>query len=263
MAAGPLPKAIRLLKRLIEMGEPIGVQQLAGDVDLRLSTTHRLLQVLVTAELASYDPGTRLYGVGSEFVRLANVTLNGDTSIGRIRPIVRRLADQLGETCAFNLFEPRTGTMIVAIVERGPHALGYDLEIGRRDGIYAGASGKAILAALPDDELATYLSRAPLLPLTSATVVDASELRRQVHAIRPSMVAFSRGERIPGAVGVAAAVFGPSGRVVGSLLVTIPEFRHTPAAARAAALVHAGARELNGLLDREPAAILAEIRKSA
>jgi DNA-binding IclR family transcriptional regulator len=127
-----------------------------------------------------------------------------------------------------------------------------------------GASGKAILAALPEAELAEYLSRAALTPLTSATIIDAVELQRQVRAARASGVASSRGERIPGAVGVAAPVFGPSGRVVGSVLVTIPEFRHAPdAAARATALVRAGARDLNGLFDGEPAAILAEIRKSA
>ena len=66
----------------------------------------------------------------------------------------------------------------------------------------------------------------PLERLTEFTIVDPDALRRKFRLIRKNGYAMSRGERIPGAgVGIGAPVFNRYGRVIGSVVVTIPAFR--------------------------------------
>lgn len=225
MADSPVLKALSILRSLAATGRPAGVQQVASDVGLNVSTVHRLLQMLVKDGMASYDAATRTYSIGTECIRLATTVLGSHSLIGRVRPLLSELAQAVKETCAFTLYEPRTYSKIVALVERGPHALGYEFDIGSKDGIHAGASGKPILAFLPDAEIERYLRR-QLPKLTEFTVVDPAQLRRQIVQIRKLGYATSKGERIPGAgVGVGAPVFSSDERVIGSIVVTVPSFR--------------------------------------
>lgn len=229
MADSPVIKALSILRSLASSARPVGVQQVADEVGLNISTVHRLLQMLVKDGMASYDPATRTYSVGTECVRLATHVLGSHSLIGRVRPYLAQLAGDVEETCAFTLYEPRTASKIVALVERGSHALGYDFEVGSRDGVHAGASGKPILAFLPDDEIDRIL-RGKLAKLTDYTVVDPVQIRKQIADIRKKGYATSRGERIPGAgVGVGAPVFSSNNQVIGSVVVTVPSFRWKPA----------------------------------
>ena len=221
----PVTKAIAILKHLASHPAAAGVQQIARELGLNVSTVHRLLQLLVQDGMVSYDSETRTYTVGTECVRLATNLLGSNSLVGRVRPYIAQLAVELNETCAFTLYEPATATKIVAVVERGGHALGYEYEVGTRDGVHAGASGKSILAFLPDDEIEAILQRS-LPHLTEFTVVDPGELREQVRQIRKQQYATSHGERVPGAgIGIGAPAFGARGRVIGSVVVTIPDFR--------------------------------------
>jgi DNA-binding IclR family transcriptional regulator len=225
MADSPVLKALAIIKCLATCGAPTGVQQLASNAGLNTSTVHRLLQLLVREGFVSYDAGARTYAIGSEGIRFATQIVGSSSLLGRVRPHIAKLAAELGETCAFTLYEPKSASKVVALVERGTHALGYDFDVGSRDGVHAGASGKPILAFLPDAEIERILRR-KLPKLTEFTVVDPAELRKQIQQIRKQGYAVSHGERIPGAgIGVGAPVFDSGGRAVGSVVATIPAFR--------------------------------------
>ena len=225
MAESPILKAFVVLKCLAETGAPMGVQQISKQTCLNVSTVHRLLQLMVRDGMVTYDGQARMYGIGPECVRLAAHVLGSGSFAGRIRPLLADLAQRLGETCAFTLYEPKQGTRFIALVEHGPHTLGYDFEIGSRDAIHAGASGKPILAFLPDAEIERILRR-PLSRVTKYTIVEPEKLRTQIRQIRKRGYATSRGERMPSdSIGVGAPVFGPHKNVIGAIVVTVPSFR--------------------------------------
>ena len=56
-------------------------------------------------------------------------------------------------------------------------------------------------------------------------IKDADELRRALEAVRQKGYCMTRGQRIPGVVGISAPVFLGDGRVMGSLYVSVPEQR--------------------------------------
>lgn len=254
MAESPVQKAILVLRKLAEYGEPTGVKSLADDLGLNVSTAHRLLNILVRERMASYDPETRLYGLGTECIRFATLVLGGNSLAARIRPLVRQLANDLQETCAYGVYEPESFTKAIAVVERGPQPLGYDFDVGRRDGIHAGASGKAILAFLPDEEIEQMFASVKLEATTENTIVDPEKLREDIKIARKCGYATSLGERVPGAgFGIGVPVYGADGRVKGSIVVTVPLFRwrkkNLPWMSRA--VVECG-RALSSLVDNAP-----------
>lgn len=254
MPDSPVLKAFAVLRRLAERGEAVGVQQLAEETGFNVSTVHRLLQLMARDGMVAYDTEARLYSVGIESVRFATQVLGTGSLTDRVRPLVAELAARLGETCAFTLYEPKTFSKVFAIVERGPHPLGYDFAVGTRDGIHAGASGKPILAFLPDEDIERFL-RKPLPRVAEHTIVDPDQLRRQIRQIRKRGYATSRSERVQGdASGVGAPVFGPKGQVIGSLLVTMPSFRwRNDRLEETAKIVVRYARRISSILDAKVA----------
>ena len=226
MSESPVHKALLILQQLADHGAPIGVKQLTRDLGFNITTVHRLLQVLVNDRMASYDPETRLYGIGTDCIRLATKVLGSGSEVGRIRLVVRKLAEHLQETCAFGLYEPETFTKVIVLVERSSQPLGYDFAVGSREVIHAGASGKAILAKLPDDDVERMFASVDMTPSTENTITDPVRLRKELKGFRARGFATSEGERVPGSgIGIAAAVCDGDGRVKGSIVVTIPMFR--------------------------------------
>jgi DNA-binding IclR family transcriptional regulator len=225
MVDSPVLKAISILQQLAEHRQPVGVQQIASDTRLNVSTVHRLLQLMAKNGMVTYDAETHTYSIGLEAIRFARRVLGSGSLTDRVQPVIADLAAHLGETCAFTVYEPKSFTKVMTIVERGPHPLGYDFAVGTRDGIHAGASGKPILAFLPDADIERYLSR-PLPRLSEHTLTNPDQLRRQIRQIRKRGFATSRSERVSGsAIGISAPVFGSKGQVIGSVVVTIPSFR--------------------------------------
>ena len=91
--------------------------------------------------------------------------------------------------------------MYVEQVE-GRHAVKQIVEVGAEAPLHLGASGKAMLAFLPD-------GARPPTARAAALDADLERVRRRGYAV-------SQGERIPGAASVAAPVFDHTG-VVGSI----------------------------------------------
>jgi DNA-binding IclR family transcriptional regulator len=105
------------------------------------------------------------------------------------------------------------------------HHLARHSSVGEYFPLHAGASGKVLLAYLPDEERKRILSQIPLERFTPRTVTDPEELERDLERIRKRGYAVSKGEREAGAYSIVAPVWNASGRVVASLTISGPIFR--------------------------------------
>lgn len=116
--------------------------------------------------------------------------------------------------------------MMFAASAESPHPLRYVLPLDTWLPLHASASGLAILAFLPDQTRNEILS-GPLTATTERTRVDTDRPTERLATIRRDGYALSHDERIPGAIAIAAPVFGLSGHVLGDVGITIPENRFT------------------------------------
>jgi DNA-binding IclR family transcriptional regulator len=106
------------------------------------------------------------------------------------------------------------------------------------------------MAYLPADEIEAIVLRHRLPKVTEKTITDRQQLERELADIRARGYAFSRGERLPGAVAIAAPIFAADAPVFGSLVITMPEqrfkMREVPALVQAVTAEAAGLSALLG-----------------
>lgn len=223
MQKAPLARGLAILKFVAETGAPVGFQDVADGLGLNITTARRLLLDLASTGMLVHDPELKTFSLGVEFLRICSVALSGRSVMGLVRPAVEELVDDLGETCCLYILDRTDMKNVLMLVVRSGNALDYELPIGVRADLFAG-SGKVVLAHLGDAEMREALAGG-LRPITGNTITDRDELSSALAAIRKDGYGISFGERVEGAVGVAAPIFDRSGVVVGTLVLTIPEVR--------------------------------------
>ena len=140
-------------------------------------------------------------------------------------PHMQELAAASGETVTFGLFDPvRLQTYVLAVVESDA-PFRYVSTLHEWRDLYTGASGRAVMAFLPDDQRRAVVERTRLAPATEHTITSPDELESVLARVRERGYAFSQEERRLGGVGIAAPVFGPGGRIVGEVGLSVPAQR--------------------------------------
>ena len=250
---GTALRLIGVLRHLAEADGEVTVKGLADALALPPSTAHRMLGQLARTGMVEADGARHRYCPGVEYYRLAALVA-GRMDLAEIaRPIMDEVVAECGETCVLGLYIPGERRMMFVARADSAHPLRYPLALHRPLSVAWGASGRAILAFLPAEEIDAVLALREASPATGAALPAPAEMRRRLADIRSRGVAVSHGEKIPGAVGIAAPVTRAGGHVIGSLSVTIPELRFQPdSEARLVELVRSRAAELSRALGAAP-----------
>ncbi|MFE0424797.1 IclR family transcriptional regulator, partial [Streptomyces sp. NPDC058953] len=201
----------------------LGVTEIADRLGLSKPTVHRILTSLRLRGLVELDEETRRYALGLSIMRLGLAYLDR-IDVRRIAaPELARLSRVTSETATLSI---RTGDSRVYVDQVTPsREVIMAVRLGIPYPLHAGASSKAFLAFLADEDITDYLDRAALTPLTDATCVDPAALRKDIAAIRRRGYARSTGERQPGSASVAAPVLDHHGTPVGVISVSGPRER--------------------------------------
>lgn len=225
-STGTVDRVALLLNVLAESEGDVSVAKVAEEANLPTSTTHRLLGLLVNAGLAQRGDRTGTYRVGLEFLRLGGLVFSRTQVMAVAEGFMQRIAEATGETCALSLYVPSEQKGMIAKVVHGSHPLRYEAELFKVSSLCFGATGRGVLAFLPDDVIDRILARHEISPMTGRPLADKRVVRRELGEIKRRGYAISRGQRTPGAVGLAAPVFKGVGGVVGALCITMPEMRY-------------------------------------
>jgi len=244
-----LGKGLSLLRVMSHSSSAMSPGTLANELSLSVPTTHRVLAELEAHGWVGRDAGGRDFTIGPEFLLIAATIASRDGFFAGLRALLRDMVGEVGETACLNMIDRRIGQLVVVAVEEPPRPLSYRLLPGDVSPLHAGASGKAALASMTDAEIEALITERGLAPVTGSTITDPDALKAQIAQIRSAGYAVSKGERLAGSVGIAAPVRAQNGRVYGSLLLTVPEFRFSPDdEARLAAMVVTYAERLSRLL---------------
>lgn len=226
MASQFSPNTVKSAMRTLDIIEfviahPQGpiAQDIAAALDIPVSSLSYLLATLVERNYLIRDG--RRYRPGAGLERLS-VPPHALSLADRVEPLVKVLRSELNETASFMV---RNGWEVEALVtEASGQHLRYAIDAGHRKPMHSLASGKAILAMLPEAELARYFAECPRPRLTALTVVDEAPLRAELEKVRREGIAEAHEEDTKGICGLACpAWFG--GEAVGAFAVAIPEVR--------------------------------------
>ena len=221
----PLAKALKILQWFVfDAKGSVGVREFSAATGMAPSSAHRLLAGLAREGYLQQDEEGR-YDLGLEMFRLANgATRRVPLSRLATEPM-RELVDACNETAFLGIYSRERMQMMVIQRVDSLHPLRYMTELFNWIPVHAGASGLSIMAFLSDEERDGIVERG-LERLTENTIVDKNALDAQLQVIRRQGYAVSAGQRIVGAVGFGAPVFGPSGSVIGNVNITVPAQRY-------------------------------------
>jgi DNA-binding IclR family transcriptional regulator len=212
---------VKLLQYLGEHGHTT-IKDASAALSLAPSTVHRLLDLLGKENIVEHDKVDRNYRVGPEFFRLAAKVFERYDVRTLAMPVLHEIVQACDETCMLGLYLPTVGKMTFAAKVDSSRALRYQIPLSTQISVFWGASGRSILAFLPKADVDRIYAHEDAAPASGEAVPSRRKLDKDLAEIRKNGVAFSRGQKIPGAIGLGAPVFGASGAVIGSLAATVP-----------------------------------------
>jgi DNA-binding IclR family transcriptional regulator len=221
--AQAVDRALSLLRLVASApAEGLRLSDVAETSRLDRATAHRLLASLVANELVDQDAVTKRYTLGMDFFTLAAAASNRYDVAEVARESLKALSAQTGDTTTLCM---RSGLNLVCLdVEMGAFPIkALPMDIGSRRPLGAGASGVAMLAALPDFELERTLQKVASR-LAEAPGQDVARVMDTVAACRAAGYALAAEEPQGRIMGLAVTLTNRLGRPQGTLSINgIPE----------------------------------------
>jgi DNA-binding IclR family transcriptional regulator len=201
-----LSRALEVFAELQRAERPQRLSDLARNCGMSLPTTLRILRVLQDFGMVSQTD--KSYRIGPAVLPAARSFLENDPLVVAARPILQQVASQTGLTASLYT---RLGfeRILVARVD-GEVPLRYDLPLGKRLPLTAGAAGKILLVSSSDDELQQVVAAA-VAGGHEDSGLTAAALRSRLPE-PGAEYAYSADERATGVLSVAVAVPSRPGR---------------------------------------------------
>ncbi len=212
-------RALLVLRFLAAQPDPVPLERIASALGLPRSTAYHLINAMIEqgfvthlAEERRYCLGVAAFEVGIGYAR--------QEPLQRIaHRYLARLADRTGQSA--HLVVPHGRDVLYVLEERGPGRTPLVTDVGVRLPAHLTASGRAILAALPESQVrALYPSRDAFVDRHGRGPQSLSALRSVLAATRRRGYAEEDGEVTPGFASVAVAVLDPNGTPLAGIAIT-------------------------------------------
>ena len=207
-------RAVAILRRLGAAPEPIGVNQLARELDLVPSTCLHILRVLTDEGLVAVDPASKRYSIDVGILPIARRAIQRNGFASLAQPALADLSREYGVTAiATQLAAP--DQMVVLALAHPAAPLRLHAELGSRFPALISATGRCV-AAFNDLDPATLRDGFARLrwdhpPSFEAWQAEVAQTRRDGYGV-------DRGAYISGVTIIAAPLFNAAGAADRSLV---------------------------------------------
>jgi DNA-binding IclR family transcriptional regulator len=220
---GLLVKAFQILDLFTDRHPAWTQSELARETGLARSTLSRLVRFLCARSYLMEQRGRYVLGFAAiDLGRRAQLQFN---LVDLCRDLLEEVAQVTGETAILTGHdESRSCVVCLAQIPSRHGGLRVFENVGNTYPLYAGASSKAVLAFLPEPQVAGVLA-GPLSPVNPAFKNNAKKLRAQIADIRKKGYAVTSEETFPGVTGVGVPVLTPRGQPLGAIAMAGPLHR--------------------------------------
>lgn len=223
----------------------LGVTEIAKRSGNTKARTYRFLVTLEQGSFIQRNKDAATYSLGHISLVLG-LAAQEQVSITRLAERhLEFLQTRFNETAAVLV---RDGVQSVTVAQRHcTHEVRVQGAVGRRRPLYAGASGKVLLAFAPADLQAQVLD-GELQKYTSKTITNKTKLRQELKRIAEQGYAVSEGELAADVVAMAAPVFDATGSVQAAIGFSLPSGRAPDDLSKMVSAVCKSAAELSAEL---------------
>lgn len=208
-----IERAAAVLRCFAEHDE-LGLTEISNMIGLHKSTTAGIVNTLKNEKFLEQNPRNSKFKLGIELFRLgANIKID----LKKIcAPYLQRVLDMTEETV--NLVTYDGGDVIYIEKRESPHSMRICTSIGKRLPMYCTATGKAILAYLPEAEAENIMRSTHMTRFTAHTIPDRWTLKEQLEIIRKEKCSVDLEELETGLVCIGVAILDRNRHPVLSLI---------------------------------------------
>jgi IclR family transcriptional regulator, pca regulon regulatory protein len=201
----------------------LGIANLAEELNMSRSTTHRYASTLVALGYLEQDHARR-YRLAPRVADVGMSVLDSMALRGKAREHLRELREQTGRTASLAVLDGVEVRYVDRLRgwRRGQHLVDLDLGVGAHLPAYCTAMGKVLLANLPEREREQRIGQLELTRRGPKTITTKRALRAELERVREEGLAVGDEELGPGVLTIAAPVVGPDGDVVAALGIPVP-----------------------------------------
>ncbi|MGN7965949.1 IclR family transcriptional regulator [Microbacterium sp. 22179] len=210
---------LRILRYLAGRPAPVAASAIARELALPRSTVYHLLRTLALHGFVVHLREDRRWGLGTSAFELAGGYARQQPLARLGRPLVAALSDRLGESA--HLAVMSGGDVLYIVEERAPRRPALVTDVGVRLPAHLTASGRAMLAALPREQVrALYPSASAFPDRTGVGPRNPRELREVLRDVHTRGYATEDSEVADGLRSVGAVVRDHNGWPVAAVAVT-------------------------------------------
>ncbi len=233
-------QTLRMLTYLAHQRGPVAARTIATALGVPRSTVYHLLGAMAQHGFVVHLAAERRWGLGTAAFELAGGYARQEPLARLGRPLVAALADRAGESAHLAVM---TGRDVLYIVEeRAPRRPALVTEVGVRLPAHLTATGRAMLALLPREQVrALYPDASAFADRTGRGPRSPALLRAVLRATRAQGFAVEDGEVTLGLRSVGVAVRDHADWPAAAIAITWPEDASHDAASLAALAADAAA----------------------
>ena len=218
-----LTRGFSILEALAKSGAGLTLTDVAHRVQLPPSTTHRFLSTLERMGYVYQAGDLGLWYVGLQAFTVGTTFLANRDFVAQSHASMHRLMEQAGETANLAILD---GTEAVFIAQVQCHEMMRTLvKLGSRVPLHASGVGKALFAALADEQIDAILKVRGLPRITENTIVVPETMWAALRVIRQRGYSFDDEEHARSTRCVGAAIYDEHAEPLGAISIAGPSTR--------------------------------------
>ena len=217
-------RALDVLMCFTSQTPELTMTQISELVGLNKSTVHRLLATLEGKRFVERNPETGVYKLGIRLVQMAFLTMEHNDLRRLAAPFLHSLCDQYHENVNLSVLDD-TDVVYVDVIESSQRVK-LAASSGQRLPAFCTASGKAILAFVPEENIKIILERG-MARYTQNTILSQKAFFENIQEARERGFALSEQEFEEGINAIAAPIFNSKSKPIASVSIAGPAYRLT------------------------------------
>lgn len=219
-------RALTILEVIASEQDGMTLSELAERAGLNASTCHHLIATLVARGYLVNLGRSRGYAVGQKINQLNTLAERESDPVELLKDDIRALSIRLGHGVQLAVLS-ETSLLTKLRFAPAKDDLKEPDDVAKMTALHATATGKAILAWIPDTELVRIISANGLTRYTDKTIVTLSGLVEELRSVRRRGFSVDNEELQKGVVCIGAALREVGGAVVASISTTVPAHQAT------------------------------------
>lgn len=209
-------RTIEILKLVSKAPEGLSLDEICDKLTLPKTSGYDIVTTLAAMGMINVSRGERQkYSIGLAAYRIGISYTNNMDFISILEPKLRAFAKEVERTVFFGI--PSDSEIVYICKYEPDNPIITTATVGTKNPMYCTSLGKAILAAMKDEEREQAISRIRYTRRTERTICSEQELLEELAKIRQTGYATDYREMEEHMVCVGAAVYGSDGSVMGAI----------------------------------------------